>query len=323
MNLTAQLHHDLTATTGGCLPPRMRILFISGPARTGAWLAEAFAGDSASEVVLEPAEGIAEGLGRLREELFDAVLVSHEPDQLDALELMDAIRAGSGDEQPVIILGEESSRVMTALCYEAGADGYLCIHETTTRALIWTVSRAMERHELLSENRRLQQARKQRIQQEHDEVQRLLQQQRAMLTRAAGGNDCPSSVDDRCHKEIVEALPEVLVDHYAELLRSSVIMGSGHLTEEMDELSELFAAVRLSPQQALALHLYVLEQTIDGIGSRSARHVLNRADMLILEMMLSLASRYRRQLIDSLHPPRQQMLPGFDRWLSELGEPGT
>ena len=39
-------------------------------------------------------------MARLRDEVFDAVLVSHEGEQLDALDLLDGIRAGSSDEQP-------------------------------------------------------------------------------------------------------------------------------------------------------------------------------------------------------------------------------
>jgi hypothetical protein len=54
----------LPVTPWGHLPPRMRVLFITGPHRTGGWLAEAFASDSASDVHLEEAVGIAAGLSR-------------------------------------------------------------------------------------------------------------------------------------------------------------------------------------------------------------------------------------------------------------------
>ena len=61
----------------------------------------------------------------------------------------------------------------------------------------------------------------------------------------------------------------------------------------------------------------MLEQTLEGIGSRSARHVLNRADMLVLETLLRLATRYRHQLMGCLYPSQQQMLPGFRQWLED------
>ncbi len=306
-----QVAHQLPATPWGFLPPRMRLLFICGPRRRGGWLAEAFASDSASEVALESSRGVPEGLARLREELFDAVLIGHEPGEVDALEVMDAIRAGSSDEQPVIILGDEPRRQMEALCYEAGADAYLHIEETTTRALIWTISRAMERHELVAENRRLQQAHRHRLQLEHDEVSRLLEQQRQMLSSSK------PSAGDPTLDHLAATLPSELRDHYRELLRSYVIMGSGNLREEVRALAELLARAQMSPRQMMALHVSVMEAMVEGIGSRSARHVLNRGDMLILEMMINLATHYRRQLLDSIQPPRQMILPGFHRPVEE------
>lgn len=308
-----QVAHQLPTTPWGCLPPRMRLLFICGPRRKGGWLAEAFASDSACEVQLETAQGVAVGLGRLREELFDAVLIGHEPGEVDALEVMDAIRAGSSDEQPVIILGDEPHRELDALCFETGADAYLCIDETTTRSLIWTVSRAMERHELLAENRRLQQAHRHRLQLEHDEVARLIEQQKQMLAADDRSVDATHRSD----------LPMALREHYAELLRSYVIMGSGNLREEMRMLAELLARAQVSPRQMMRLHVTVLEQMVEGIGSRSARHVLNRGDMLILEMMVDLAGHYRDQLVDCLYPRQQKMLPGFANWLDQHDRAGT
>jgi DNA-binding response OmpR family regulator len=304
----------LPATPWGFLPPRMRVLFITGVNRTGGWLAEAFASDSASEVVMDEAIGMAEGLATLRDEAFDAVLVSHEGQSLDALEIIDAIRAGSSDEQPIIVLGEPSDREMTPLCYEAGGDGYVCVGTTTTRALIWQVARAMERHELLAENRRLQQAHRHRLQLEHDEANRLLQQQRRMIADLERLVECPPDDESPARRESVccPDLPRPLVEHYRELLRAYVIMGSGNLGEEMNRLAELLASAAISAQQAMVLHLHVLEEMVDGLGSRSARHVMNRADMLILEVMINLAEGYRDRFLKRVRPPRQMRLPGFD-----------
>src|SRR6202043_576546 len=111
------IKRSLPATPWGLLPPRMRVLHITTPRRTGAWLAEAFASDSACEVTLEVATGAAAGLARLRETVYDAVLVSHEPGELDALNLLDGLRAG-GAEEPLIVLGQPSEQELAALCYE-------------------------------------------------------------------------------------------------------------------------------------------------------------------------------------------------------------
>ncbi|NLE38283.1 MAG: hypothetical protein GX621_09695, partial [Pirellulaceae bacterium] len=91
------------------LPPRMRVLYISTTHRTGGWLAEALAIDSATTVVLEEAVGSMAGLARLRDDAFDAVLVSHQPGELDALELIEGYRTGVADA-PIIVMGTESEQ---------------------------------------------------------------------------------------------------------------------------------------------------------------------------------------------------------------------
>jgi len=313
----------LPTTPWGHLPPRMRVLFITGLHRTGGWLAEAFASDSASEVTMEEAVGIASGLARLRDEVFDAVLVSHEGEALNALDLLDAIRTGSSDDQPIIVLGQQSEQQMADLCYESGAEAYVCVNTTTTRSLIWRVAHAMERHQLLAENRRLQQEQRHRLQMEHNEATRLLGQQRTLIVgrvQVDRKEDQPAVKSQQLSKLITEIddnacpdLPGPLVQHYRELLRAYVIMGAGNLTDEMDVLADLLVAAGVTAAEAMMLHLNVLEEMIHGLGSRSARHVMNRADLLILEVMMNLSEGYRERFVRHVHPPRQQLLPGFEQ----------
>jgi len=311
----------------GGLPPRMRVLYITTYHRTGGWLAEAFASDSASDVVLEEAVGLKAGLSRMRDEIFDAVLVSYEPGELDALELLEGLRA-SGSEEPLIVLGEQSEQEMAPLAYEAGADAYVCVNATTTRTLIWIVARAMDRHCLIRENRRLAQAERHRLQLEHGEAERLLQQQRALIDDLEvlrqgrrspapdGGGPYVSpanpAIARHAASEQPAPLPPELVAHYRELLRAYVIMGSGNLVAEMGTLSELLASAGVSAPQTMQLHLQVLEQLVRGLGSRSARHVMIRADLLALEVMVHLTEEYRRRYLRREYPPRQLQLPGFE-----------
>lgn len=311
--------NQLPATPWGCIPPRMRVLFIAGAARTGGWLAEAFAADSVSDVDLVEVRGVGLGVSKLREELFDAVLVSHEPDGLDAFEVLDAIRAGSSDDQPLIVLGEQTEQEMASLCFESNGDAYVCVHSTTTRTLVWHMARAIERHALIAENRRLRQSHRHRVRLEHREANRLLRQQRALIDNLSEicREDVGSTgdvIDEEPHVSNgpPDGLPGALASHYQELLRAYVIMGSGNMADEMDRLAELLASATITPQQAMLLHLHVLEEMISGLGNRSARHVMNRADMLILEVMIHLAEQYRSHYLKRVRPPRQLLLPGFD-----------
>jgi len=289
------------ATPWGELPPRMRLLFVTGPQRTGGWLAEAIASDSASQVHLEQASGMTEGMTRLRDDPFDAVLVSHEPGELDAFDFLEGMRAGSNREQPVLVLGSQDEQTMTALCFEVGADAYIDVRNATVRTLLWQMARAIQWHQLVTENRRLLQERQHRLQQEHDEASRLLTQQRALIA------DLERIYDTDQEKEVVAEsetpsttesdqtlhLPEQLISYYRELLRAYVVMGTGNLSNEMDRLSQMLTEAEATTQQTMRLHLHVLEEMIEGLGTRSARHIMNRADLLILEVMITLAEGYR------------------------------
>jgi DNA-binding NarL/FixJ family response regulator len=317
----------------------MKVLYVTTLHRTGGWLAEAFAGDSATQVVLEEAIGVTAGLAQLRDEVFDAVLVSHEPDVLDGLEFVEGLRAGGHDE-PMIVLGTEPAADLSSHAYEVGADAYCCVADTTTRSLLWTFARAIERWQLLREHRRLVQVERQRLAQEHQEAERLLAEQRSLIAELeqlragapplhvaadattaaeppfddtvdqAGGaslvSSLAASMPTRCD------LPERLVNHYSELLRAQVVMGVGNLSQEMTALATLLADAGISAQQAMQLHVHVLEELIGSLGNRSARHVMNRADLLLVEVMAHLADGYRRRYHERHHPPRQLPLPGFN-----------
>lgn len=317
------------------LPPRMRVLYIATTHRTGAWLAEALAADSAMDIHLEEAAGSMAGLARLRDEIFDAVLVSHQPGELDALELIEGYRTGVADA-PIIVLGTQSEQEMTAQCYELGADAYVCVNTTTTRNLIWVLARAVQRHELLRENQRLKQAHQRRLQQEHDEANRLLSQQRALIDDLEGlwRNDDENRADkpaaagdngsdaENCSGYLFDAtefsgtrpprLPKELVEHYRELLRTYVIMGSGNLSDELAQLGKMLTSAGVDAGDTMQLHVYVLEELVRGLGARSTRHVMTRADLLVLEIMIHLAEGYRRRYLERRFPEEQSWLPGFE-----------
>jgi DNA-binding response OmpR family regulator len=326
MDLT--LASRVSGSVRGGLPLRMKVLYITTLSRTGGWLAEAFAADSASKMVLQEVVGSTAGLSRLRDEVFDVVLVSHEPDALNALDLIEGMRAG-GNEEPMIVLGTAPAQSIDALCYEVGADDYCCVAETTVRGLLWKFARAIGRHQLVRENRRLLQAERQRLQQEHHEAERLLEQQRVLIAdldvlheevsphqddvrpSTPVGTSLAGLASSENSSTLLE-LPEPLINHYRDLLRTYVIMGAGNLSDEMASLARLLATSGISAQRTMQLHVQVLEELVRGLGNRSARHVMSRADLLVLEVMGHLADSYRQRYHERRWPPRQLRLPGFE-----------
>ena len=317
------------------LPSNLKVLFVASGPGAATWLAEAFAADGAQQIVVEEAIGATTGMARLRDDAFDAILVAHEADSLDAIEFTAALRA-SGRDEPLIILGAAPPAALDAQCHEAGADDYCCLAETTVRGLLWKFARASQRFTLTRENRRLLQAERQRLQHEHHEAERLLEQQRALLddleelsegrrpptvsltlsTNSSGneadGADCGIDLMAYAATETDSQLSPDLVAHYRELLRAYVIMGAGNLTAEMAAHATLLVDTNVSARRAMQLHLQVLEELVQGLGNRSARHVMNRADLLALEVMSHLADGYRQRYDERRHPAQQRLLPGFD-----------
>jgi DNA-binding NarL/FixJ family response regulator len=290
----------------GAPAARTKLLFVTTAARLGGWLAEALSAEGIGELKLEEAAGAMAGLSRLRDEVFDAVLVSHVPGELDALAFLHAVRTG-GSEEPVVVLGLESEQELSAAVFEAGADAYVCVNTVTSRTLNHLAARAIQRHRLLRENRRLAQAERQRLDREYAESRQLLDELGSILadlgrlrSPATGG----ASADGQ--------LPPELFAHYRELLRAHVIMGSGNLAEEVSALAELLAAAGIGARRAIELHLAVLEDSIAGLGNRSSRHVMTRAGLLLLELVSHLAEGYRERYRERKSPPRQTLLPGFE-----------
>ena len=68
----------------------------------------------------------------------------------------------------------------------------------------------------------------------------------------------------------------------------------------------------VTASQTMQLHIGVLEEMIRALGNRSARHVMNRADLLAMEVMIHLAEGYRQRYLQQTRPLRQLELPGFD-----------
>jgi hypothetical protein len=181
---------------------------------------------------------------------------------------------------------------------------------------------------------------RQRLSLEKQEAQRLLAEQRTLVAelemkrssdQAPPASDPVNAAEDNWETDSSEApdaepallptpcdLPDRLVSHYREMLRAYVVMGAGNLADEMATLGQLLTDAGISAQRTLHLHVHVLEELVGSLGNRSARHVMSRADLLVLEVMAHLADGYRRRYYEQHHPPQQQWLPGFDCSLPTL-----
>ena len=292
------------------------ILVVTDHEADADWIGGALSADNATfECLVEVTSTSTAALGHLHVQTYHALVVRHAPPAADAVDLLDALQL-AGVQQPVVVLADDLPAEIFNRCYELGAEAVLPLDGLTRTALSAVVKRAVERFESAREMVRLTAQERRRLIRDRDEAEQLLEQQRLMIRdleavaeatdgmrppptdlvprdagadREASTPPQPTPGDDLSMLD----LPDSLVAHYRELLRTYVIMGSGSLRREIRQLSRRLAALGTSPRAVMNLHLLCVEQTVRGLGKRSSRHVMSRAHLLALEIMVHLARCYQ------------------------------
>lgn len=273
-------------TTG--LPPRMRLLCIGALEPSWVSMTLQLDAEGCTEPVFKWVSTATEALALLRKESFDCLLINQMfldgPQEVEnrALHLVSAVRASGCDDPVIMVAGTADDATWSEAC-SLHMELLLTPNGLESMAVVPMLKRALERVDLLRDNHRLAMSERRRLSRERKEAKHLLNEQRQII------RDLTELVDHIPVKNTEQAqLPEQLNDYYQELLRTYVIMGSGGLGAEIAKLAELLAVAGLTPRQALELHLERVEDLVHGLGSRSTRHVMARADLLALELMIHL-----------------------------------
>lgn len=290
----------------GQLPARLRLLCVGS--REPSWIGMTLQLDA--EGGIEPqfrwASTAAEALTLLRDDPFDAVLIaaastaSGEDSFAEAASLVKAIRA-SGCEDPILLLAPRISDVdwLDLSCEEC--ELLQSVRMWDSPALVSVLKRAIFRSEQTRQCRRLAIAQTKRMARERGETEHLLSQQRRIIDDL----DASEATTNVTRQALLDCfgratpcrteLPSEINNYYQELLRTYVIMGSGNLGGEIAKLADLLAVAGCGPREALSLHLERVESLVGGLGNRSTRHILARADLLALELMIHLGESFRRR----------------------------
>ena len=268
----------------------------------------------------------SETMTLLRNESFHAIIISCDDpiaelvaaEDADAAEpdwhpesLVDAIRA-SGSSDPIVLISKLPDDSLTNLACRHHCELLVSRSGWSSRALVNVLQRGIQQVELQRENHHLAVANHRRLVRERDEADHLLDQQHGIIRELEALANGLSVVDAECQpaaeagdgkaeaghpnarKHEPLPIPEQIKSYYHELLRTYVIMGSGNLGGEILQLAAVLAEVGLSPRDTLSLHLERVEQLVKGLGNRSTRHVLARADLLALELIIHLGECYQR-----------------------------
>ncbi len=223
------------------------------------------------------------GLERLREQAYDVVVIDRDASDRPATDLLLAIHASTHQQQAVLILADGGDRLEATDYLMAGANAYLSLHQTTTQELVWQMHSAVLFSRQQVENIRLR-ARQQRYgEQEQREVLSLLEEQATIFRLASR----PGHEPDRSSAHVTEELTQ----DFQELLQAYIVMGRGNIGTEVTRLADRIRDASCSIAEILNRFTIALESLVRDRGTRSARHVFNRGNLLLLDLMLTITDR--------------------------------
>lgn len=304
----------LSAPPQSGLPPGFRLLCIGVTEPDWVGLALQLDAVGCHDPRLKWVSRATEAISILRKETFDCLVVGaasgSEESTWDSESLIRAIRS-SGCNEPLVLLMDHPDDDLTALATQLSCELLVSRVTWNSRAFVAVIQRAIRNVETARENHRLSVANHRRLVRERDEAGHLLRQQRDIISElevlaqaglkgvASEAESEFASIDaafghipDTRPRQNSIPVPEEIKQFYQELLRTYVIMGSGNLGGEIGDLAHILAAARLSPRDTLSLHLERVEQLVRGLGNRSTRHVMARADLLALELIIHLGECY-------------------------------
>lgn len=306
-------------TTSSALPSGLRLLCVGRQEPSWVGLTLQLDAQGCLEPHFKWVSTTSEALSLLRDESFDCLLVRAEnstdaQSARDVLDLVHGIRAG-GCEDPVVLVANSAADSLWTEGMELNVDVLVSSRGWDSPALLPSIRRAIDRGRLAHDNHHLAMADRRRMSRERDEAEYLLSQQRLILTALerfvaeqsaisdAAGN--AAAGESQTVRATIPPLPPEFEQYYQELLRTYVIMGAGDLAGEVARLGDLLGNAGFSPTEVLQLHLERVERLVRGLGNRSTRHVMARADLLALELMIHLGESYLRRLRGSADSPTQ------------------
>ncbi|MDA0282447.1 MAG: hypothetical protein O3B13_04475 [Planctomycetota bacterium] len=310
--IPAQNTEWLSAPPSSGLPPEFRLLCV-GPTEPD-WIGLTLQLDAVG--CIEPkfrwVSSASEAMTVLRSDTFDCLVIecwatNRDDDHWDAPALVHAIRA-SGCGDPIVLLSGQPDDGLTVEACQSHCGILVSTAVWSSRALVNVIQQSIRLMETARQNHHHVVANHRRLVRERDEADHLLRQQRDIIreleaiTQGTADRGLNESISDSTDGEQPLAtrkprslkIPDKIKAYYHELLRTYVIMGSGSLGGEIAQLANVLAEVGLSPRDTLSLHLEQVEHLVSGLGNRSSRHVMSRADLLALELVIHIGECYQQ-----------------------------
>ena len=263
-------------TPWGMLPPRLKVLVVSDSENVG-WLSEALGSDRICTVEHTIAASVVEAFEAICESAFDCLLIVHKGSQ--TIDAVAELKTATQSKLPILVIGNLADREFSALCFEAGADGFLAIDTITIRELIWHIARATERSAILEENERLRATERSSTEKMHEQVMRLIGEQRAAI-------GCENAVVTGSRSEWLRGALEQLLTTFAT-----------NPGEQMDgEFQQFCDEIRQAGIGDLAVVdtiLQIMASSASKLGPKHSHTVFELGSVLIFEFMRRMSTSIR------------------------------
>lgn len=286
-----------------------QVLFVEHDAEWAERISRVFAESdvcpASVDVVVDPPRA----LQAVHVKRYDAILVDAASAGDRGLDVIEALRT-AGVNSAVIFLSSEGGEKTALQAMALGADDSLDRSEGKSLSLPRNTRHAIDRRQLALEKARLEFEGRKRLLKEKEEAEKLIRQQRHIIQELEHRQQEDLTSDPHTAEQEADASADfqALLERYRSLLRTYVVIGNDSLTEEVSVFTASVAADEVAPAELLQVHLEVVEQMASGLGERSARHVVSRAGMLILDIMVRLAQSYRARRSPWLTPPLEVVL---------------
>ena len=254
----------------------MKILHVASLAARESWLEKALR-EAPVKLKFHEVHGSFEGMKALRSEAFDIVFLSIRPLK-SSLDFIDGCRT-SGVIVPMMLLGRKKDSDLMTQCCERGGNGIISLENTTITDLLWQIFFTIQHSRQSAQNVELRNRLEQEMLRKSEENALFIANQRAMLREEYPDAGAVSTLSSQ----------------YLELLKRSIPLGISRFTQETKEFLPLLLEEKLTAADLFSMHLDALETILKTPGRKSSLHLMNRANILVSQLIIALSAHYQQK----------------------------
>jgi len=232
------------------------------------------------------ASTLADAIAELRTNCWDTLLL--EAAGVGRVALLDAVQTFEGSAATVALLALPDDSLVAEL-FARDCDVCISPRMWDSPALPAVVLAAIRRRQCRQELQRHSTTHYRRLSREQTDAESLLRLQHELLLNLQSSRDADNSPPD-CSES------------YADLLKATILSGPKRLGPALDNFVQHLAADGRSPADVLAWHIDRVAALSAGMGGRTSQHLLSRADLLVIEVLVRLGEHYRRVASNAARP---------------------